>query len=390
MGMLQQYCTKSGNRRLLSSPNCRLTTARALAVTTFAAFLIPTATVGQETVADIVSGTPPSQLAVRLGLPGVAGAGCGRDCNTSGPLRIAGLHDVTIQRIRIDGSASHCIEITDGASNIVIRKTELVNCAGSGININDARNIKIENVKITNTKSSGINLFDSTEIVIRANYLEDVSSGLYALDSRGITFERNFVRNVRGPMPRGQMVQFDKVSGPGNRIRCNVVVNEPGKSSPEDAVNMFKTFGTAESPVLITSNKILGGGPSKSGGGILIGDYGGAHIHVAGNILVDPGQYGLGIAGGTHAKLINNTVYGRRQDFTNVGLYVWNVEPESSACHSNEVRKNRISYKNAAGQKNPHWNAGNCGLIRGYAHNTWYARLDPHVIYRELPACRPE
>ena len=59
-----------------------------------------------------------------------------------------------------------------------------------------------------------------------------------------------------------------------------------------------------------------------SGGGIMLGDDGGAYEVAERNVLVDPGQYGIGVASGNNMTVRDNRIYGRKQDFTNVGIYV--------------------------------------------------------------------
>lgn len=236
---------------------------------------------------------------------------------------------------------------------------------------------------------SGFDQAVVSQIRVHESVIEEVATGLYALNSSSVLMERTLVRNVQGPSPRGQAAQFDKVTGAGNGLICNVAVNEPGRSRPEDAISMFRSRGTPESPIVIHGNKVLGGGPSGSGGGILVGDYGGGHIRVSSNILVDPGQYGLAIAGGEHMSLIDNAVYVRRKAFTNVGLYVWRTSPEGGPCHSHTIRGNQIDYTNSKGRKNPYYKQGNCRNVSDSgSDNSWHAKLGEEIMLRKIESCR--
>ncbi|MGB2609396.1 MAG: hypothetical protein WBC80_10495 [Isosphaeraceae bacterium] len=149
----------------------------------------------------------------------------------------------------------------------------------------------------------------------------------------------------------GQLAQFDKVTGGGNRINHNLALNILGKSNPEDVINIYKSSGTLDDPIQVIGNKIRGGGPSDSGGGIMTGDSGGAYIVVKDNILVDPGQYGIAIAGGHHIQILDNKVFGKRQSFTNVGTHVWNQS--KAPCHDHSVKGNRVRWFNKGGMENP-------------------------------------
>jgi len=130
---------------------------------------------------------------------------------------------------------------------------------------------------------------------------------------------------------------------------------------------------------MIRNNLIIGGGPSLSGGGIILGDGGESSYQVAkDNILVNPGQYGVAVAGGHHQQLLGNRVYSQQFPFTNVGLYVW--DQYDSACANITVRDNSINYTNMNGIKNAGWNGNNCGVIDGWSSdNNWNATIEEEV-----------
>ncbi|WP_262892216.1 hypothetical protein [Mucilaginibacter glaciei] len=181
-----------------------------------------------------------------------------------------------------------------------------------------------------------------------------------------------------GPIPKGQMVQFNEVYGGGNRVNFNRCQNTPGIGNPEDAINMYKTNGTATSPVQIRNNQIRGGGTGASGGGIMLGDNGGSYQMARNNILVNPGQYGMAISGGTHISITANKIYARQQPFTNVGIYVWNQH--STGCAFNTVNYNQVNYTNAAGKQNSGWDKGNCGDVIEWATNVWAAPINDKLL----------
>jgi hypothetical protein len=108
---------------------------------------------------------------------------------------------------------------------------------------------------------------------------------------------RNAWQSGHTDSSRGQFVQFDHGSGAGNEIAWNRGVDEEGASNAEDIVNMFMSNGTVDRPINIHNNCFSGGGPSQSGGGILLGDGGGSYQIAQDNVLINPGQYGVAIAG---------------------------------------------------------------------------------------------
>jgi parallel beta-helix repeat protein len=211
---------------------------------------------------------------------------------------------------------------------------------------------------------TGINVSNTHDITIDHNSFDDVASGLYAVNStNNIVFDHNYASRIRGPMPRGQIVQFNGVNGSGNKITCNVSdQTTPGYlNGTEDHINMYMSSGTSASPILIAYNKIRGGGPSTSGGGIMAGDEGSSYITVDTNILVNPGQYGLAIAGGHDNKLLNNQVYSNSFTWTNIGAYVWNQY--APTAYNEVVSGNRVNWLNSAGSANNWWDGGNSGTI---------------------------
>jgi hypothetical protein len=189
---------------------------------------------------------------------------------------------------------------------------------------------------------------------------------------------------VQGPFPRGQLAQFDKCYGPNNCINFNLGQNILGQSNPEDEISIFQSNGTSNSPIQIIGNQIRGGGPSGSGSGIMTGDGGGSYILVESNILVDPGQVGIGIAGGDHIQILSNKLYAKQQPFTNVGLSVWNQTNLPLPCGNLVVTGNQVRWYNSSGAENPGWNNGNCGTPDGWDGNDWHANLDESLLPQQL------
>ena len=211
---------------------------------------------------------------------------------------------------------------------------------------------------------TGVMVNGARDITVDHNSFDDVAGGLYAVNStNNIVFDHNYATRIRGPFPRGQIVQFNSVIGSGNKISCNVSdQTAPGYlAGTEDQINMWLSSGTAASPILIKYNKLRGGGPSQSGGGIITGDGGGSYITVDTNILVNPGQYGVSIAGGHDNKLLNNKVYSASFSWSNVGAYVWNQYAPASYGH--EVSGNRVNWTKRDGSANNWWDGGNTGTI---------------------------
>jgi hypothetical protein len=219
------------------------------------------------------------------------------------------------------------------------------------------------------------------------NRIERTKSGVYINTGTLITVERNKFLNMKGPFPGGQFVQFGRVTGGGNRIKCNVGENILNQSYPEDAINIYDSHGTAADPLLVIGNKIRGGGPSGSGGGILLGDTDGSYLIASDNVVVDPGQYGIQIGGGHHNQLLNNLVFGKQQPFTNVGMAVWQGYP-TIPCSNLTSSGNVVKWTNSSGAPNAAWNDGRCGTVAGWSSNTLNAAIDASIFDRPIAACQ--
>jgi hypothetical protein len=206
-------------------------------------------------------------------------------------------------------------------------------------------------------------------VTIKDSTITDSHAGIYVLSSQAISITGNRFTDAGR-----NFVQFDKVTGAGNKILFNSGSNQLGASNAEDLISIYKSSGTSESPIEIRGNNLSNGGPSSSGSGIMVGDGGGANIVVEDNTLSNPGQAGIGVAGGQNIRILANTVYSAPQPWSNVGIYVWNQSDQS--CSDIEVQNNRVQWYNADGNENPKWNSGNCGTVTGWANNDWQANIN--------------
>jgi len=245
-------------------------------------------------------------------------------------------------------------------SNVVIENLQFTNVTGIAIYIKYSKNVTIKNCFFNKATEEAINIERSTNIRIENCLFNGTETGVYAMESQLIKVINNQFINVRRRIGqgRGQFVQLNGVTGPGNVVENNQGENFFGESDPEDLISIFKSSGTVDSPISIRNNTFRGGGPSSSGGGIMTGDYGGNYIIVENNTLVDPGQYGIATAGGTNITIINNKIYGKQQSFTNNPLYVWGQT--GVTCSNINVKGNRANWIDKNGYNNLGWNAGNC------------------------------
>jgi hypothetical protein len=303
------------------------------------------------------------------------------------PIVIDGERDVVIQNVQVSNSNGPCIQIKNSAQNILIENSEIGPCSGHGIDAEWSYGIDIRNSYIHDTGGVNIQTYEVGGLNVYNNRLERGASLVYNHTSYQISVTHNKFLNAKGPYPRGSFVQFDSVTGGGNRINCNVGENIMGQGNPQDAISLYKSSGDPTDPIQIVGNKIKGGGPSNIGSGIVVGDSSGAYVLITNNILVNPGQVGIGIAGGHDIQALNNLIYARQQSFTNVGAYVWNWNNYDPNCYSHTVQGNRVNWTHKAGFKIPNWDGGNCGPIAGWDDNIWYSNIGPEIEYLTIPSC---
>jgi parallel beta helix pectate lyase-like protein len=217
----------------------------------------------------------------------------------SAPILLQNQNNVTISGDSINGGSKPCIS--------------LINCT----------NIHITNCKLQNgttVNSTGVNTLNCTGITVDNCLITKVSTGVYAQASQQINVNNNQFLNMMGPFPRGAYVQFNNVSGTGNQIVNNKGENVSGQSNPEDGINLYQSNGTAASPILVTGNMLRGGGPSTTGSGITVGDQGGSYETITGNTVVNTGNIGMQVAGGTHITMSNNMIYSTATSISHLGL----------------------------------------------------------------------
>ena len=273
----------------------------------------------------------------------------------SSPIVWNGVNNATISKLQITNTSGHCISLIN-CSNITIVDCKLGPSAGNGVDMDHCTNITISNCSMAN-----------------------ISSGVYICTGSGISVTYNDIQNLQGPFPRGQMVQFNSVSGTGNRINYNSCDNIAGQSNPEDMVNLFKSNGTIDDPIQVIGNWLRGGGPSTTGGGLLAGDNGGSYQLFENNICVNTGNEGIEGAGGHDITVNNNMFYSPKTAVSGVGISVYN-QCTTDQCYNITVQNNQINWTHYSGVLNNLYNAGNCGVITGWSTNTYNSNLNSSIL----------
>jgi len=245
-----------------------------------------------------------------------------------------------------------------GATNIIINGDSIPAGTVPCIYLVSCTNVHITHCKLVNTTDFGIYLNHCTNVLIDSSYIYNVRAGVYAEDCPGgqIRVMYNQMKNMQGPYPHADFVQYNRVVGANNRIMYNKLEDITGQSAPEDAINLYMSKGLATDPILVEYNSIRGGGPSTTGSGITVGDNGGSYETVMGNIVVNSGNIGIQTAGGDHISIINNTIFSSSFPWSGGGLVTANYS--GTPASSNTITGNKVN-----------WIAGHYG---GYRRDTAY------------------
>lgn len=284
-----------------------------------------------------------------------------------------------IENVHVTSTTGACITIN--VNNVTVRDSEIGPC-GQGVNENNI-GIRVHN--------------GAANTIIQRNVIHDVSGGVYAAGANGpLVFDRNYVYNVKGPSPRGQMIQFNGFGGAGAKVTCNISDGQPGTRygvdhgafhNLEDHINAYGASGSSTAKIEIAYNRLRGHSPtSDSGSGIMVGDGGSSWIWSHDNTLVNTGSTGFAVAGGTNNVQERNRTYMaemteeyRPSGNKSIGAYVW--AQGGGACTGSVMKDNRLWIKN----QNSFWDAGNCSgsTITG---NNWNDTTLTAAIFDEAYA----
>lgn len=271
-------------------------------------------------------------------------------------------------------------------NNLTIEGLELPN-----ISLYNCDNITIKNCKLGPTAKKAIYLWECSNITIIDCTFENVQTALLASRcTNNIKFEYNDVKNIQGGSGNesAQMVQFTYVNGAGHSISYNACENIKGESSVEDIINLFSSNGTPQSPITVSNNWIRGGGPSMSGGGINLGDSGGSYQIAENNILVNPGQYGIGMSGGSNLTLKNNKVYSKQLPFSNVGMTIWDwwgaKGSGSYPMYDITAENNEINWTHRDGFLHNMYIHKNAGEVKSLNTNRYNSNINESLLPEQI------
>ncbi len=186
--------------------------------------------------------------------------------------------------------------------------------------------------------NSAVNFDNCQNIEVRDTNFQNVSSGVLFTDCFGPLR----VNNNEALNPGRNFFQCDKCEGEGIRVNRNSLEHTTGYGNAvlEDWINIYNSEGTSGDYIQVNDNRVrvlLNNGQATkvndTGCMIMLGDYGGMYQEAKGNIGVNPGGCGLGVAGGTLIEIRDNKMYSQRvTGISNVGFQSRNYYPNNNSC----------------------------------------------------------
>ncbi|HEY9004276.1 MAG TPA: right-handed parallel beta-helix repeat-containing protein [Mucilaginibacter sp.] len=286
--------------------------------------------------------------------------------------------DFTSKSLATTYKASSAISYS-GKSNITISGLSITGGTYC-IYLNNCSNVTITNCHLANASKYEVYLTGNCKNIYMNNcYVTGGVSGVHVENSSGIRINTNQFRNINGPFPGGNFVQFVNVSGGGNQINYNRCQDDPGVGKPEDGLSVYQSNGLPGDSIQVIGNWIRGGqyyNTSGGGAGIVLGDVGGSYQVARNNYVVNGGFVGMQVQGGTHIKMDHNVIYGGVTPYSNCGLCYGNYSGKSSSDIN--MSYNKVKYFKTNGQEQDLWTSGLTPT--GWSTNTQKANITASIL----------
>ena len=253
-----------------------------------------------------------------------------------------------------------------GLTGNTIRGVEIRNYTDFGLYSSGFNNLVVKDVNfsVIGVDKSGqshgaVTFSDAKNVEITASTFSNVASSVRFVSSRGplLVTENSATNSGRN------FFQCDKCNGADIRINRNSMEHEQqvGTQPLEDWINIYQSNGLDDDPIQVNDNRARGHSESKTGSFIMLGDSGGSFQTAQGNIGVNPGQVGIGIAGGNHISVENNKMFSEAWEGSNVAYYSA-LYAEECGNHTFPSSGNIAHWRNSSGQLNRSWTDEKCGV----------------------------
>ena len=250
--------------------------------------------------------------------------------------------------------------------------------------LNNCSNVTITGCRFANATKYEVYMTGNCKNITMTNcYVTGGVSGVHVENSSTIKINSNQFKNINGPFPGGNFVQFVNVSGGGCQINSNRCENIAGTAKhPQDGLSVYQSNGLKGDSIQVINNWIRGGQVQNDSGGaaaIVLGDVGGSYQVARNNIVVNGGYVGMQVQGGTNIKMDHNTIYGAVTPYSNCGLCYGNYSGKSSS--NVNISYNKVKYFKTNGQEmDAWWDPGTASQPAGWSTNTLKASITASIL----------
>jgi hypothetical protein len=297
---------------------------------------------------------------------------CSGALTPSGSIGINSQSGRIIENVHITSSTGPCVTIAN-STGIIIRNSEIGPCKGGGIEIAGGSGIRIFDNYIHPEfdgkgccdSGDGIVASGTTDILIQGNVVAYGESNIEILGSRTVNVIGNFLVNPRNfGDSRGSNVQV--LSGSSSvLIENNYALASTDTSIyalPENQSDSISVSGTVNE-ITVRNNYITGGNWAYGCG--LIAEAGASNAQFLSNTLVDSGQCGIGLEGGTNVVADGNRILNRTPlpGGGNTAIIVFKLYPTDPPCGPVTITNNTAYQIQLSGFLSSLWNGGGCAPV---------------------------
>lgn len=261
---------------------------------------------------------------------------------------------------------------TYNGSTIVVENKSFTNLNvgvnnGDDVYVTGNVNITFKNCYFGTSIRKGISIENATGTIRIENCVFNANEAAVHVVTSTVVFQMENSQCVNpwgAPLCKGQFFQAASATMTNSYIRDCSMKSFRGLGSTEDWISFFNSGGTSSSRFMVEGNLLQGGGPSISGGGIMLGDHGGSYVTVQNNKLNDPGNYQIAASGGNNFIVQNNLAYSTNTGYSRIAMYAYGQQ--GFTCGSITWQSNGTFIYN-----NNYWYPGDgspaedCGTITG-------------------------
>jgi hypothetical protein len=269
------------------------------------------------------------------------------------------------------------------------------------LHLNGVSHVAVYNLVLQNSAygEGALLVSGSSSIVVHNNFFTTAIRGISCMSSTDdLDFSYNYFTAIADTLNPsngglsnggGNAVQLNQCNGSGIVIGYNklyTVVGAGTNPTPGvgDQISLFKSNGTAASPIKVYCNEIRGGSSNPLGYcGIGLGDNGGAYQDVEYNVIVNSGIAGIQVAGGDDVTVSHNVIYGSQTAYKTYDGLAYGIWTAGLTSTNVTISYNSVNWTTNGGGKLDYYLDSNVTTPIGWSTNI---KDSPSVTDAILPS----